>query len=777
MTPNNNLSVLPWYTSLEQQNARKWWVYGRVYPLFTPAGRTLPFQILIPHVANSSITSIQFYDANTNTPIGGNALSDFTQGGLQIKQFADYDVVVFPSDGPNFGPTLNGRYYLQAVINSVTYYSEIYTVVNDIQPYLKIRWWDLADFVMDAGTIVYTEPIFKNILYLKADIAKPEYNFEDEGENRDGYFFPTKQISEKKYRFNFLASEYLLDVMRFIRMADYVEIEYHGQTYKPDTFLITPEWENEGDVAVVEAEFDTDTVAKKLPYMELTPPVPTNYLSVNPTSIVFAATGETLTLNISSNVAWTISVPNWITASALSGQNNGTVTLTAAQNNTGSTRSGYITVVGNGAPSVNVSAMQPIPASKYLSVSPSSVTFLPEGASVSLTIASNVAWTLTVPNWVTASALSGNGNGTVTLTAGANTGGTSRSGNVVFSGTDVPGVTVSLSQAAQIVPAISISRPTFDSDYKERTFYFRITCNGAWECSGSTAAWLTCDSTGNGNGTATIHLDKNTTASSRTGTLTFRMIDYPNVTCTSVLTQSAYNPTMTYDLVIRQGDEIFTFSADGSEVFTPVVYGITYEDGVEVSRQSLNGNDITFSVTGDVVAGQTGMTFRAQDLGTTLTPRQHQIWTLAWNAHPSETGEINIYQEANTRTLIEDSTSIVPAEESTIIWDVSGTSLAATNGDYTQFSPRIDITHVIRYQYTSGAISRDETTERDFDTAILTVATGVGLTANDYGTTGMQRTYDIDWLANTSGTPRDGRLILRYDNTHSWLYDVQQNWR
>ena len=107
---------------------------------------------------------------------------------------------------------------------------------------------------MDAGTIVYkytNGTQFRNVLYLQADIAKPEYPFEEEGETRDGYFFPIKQISEKHYRFSFLASEYLLDVMRFIRMADYAHIEKNGQIYKLDTFLITPDWEDNGDVAAV----------------------------------------------------------------------------------------------------------------------------------------------------------------------------------------------------------------------------------------------------------------------------------------------------------------------------------------------------------------------------------------------------------------------------------------------------------------------------------------------------------------------------------------------
>lgn len=264
MIPNNNLSVLPWYASIEQQNARKWWAYERVYPLYTPAMFMLPFQILRAHRAGTTITSFRVY---TKT---GVLVGDFTQAineaGITIKPFASlgYDVIVFGGQTPVFTQFANGQYYATISDGTQTWYSEIFTVVNDIQPYLKITWWDLDDFAMDAGTIVYTNPAFKNVLYLQSDLAKPEYPFEEEGETRDGYFFPTKQISEKRYHFSFLASEYLLDVMRFIRMADFAEIEYHGQRYSLDTFLITPEWEDSGDIAAVKAEFDTATVAKKI---------------------------------------------------------------------------------------------------------------------------------------------------------------------------------------------------------------------------------------------------------------------------------------------------------------------------------------------------------------------------------------------------------------------------------------------------------------------------------------------------------------------------------
>lgn len=383
MVPNNNLSVLPFYTSIEQQNARKWWVYGKVYPLFTPAGFLLPFQLIRPHRISEiqtllssiddgtgyldaqgqwqqdvttglwveqfeNITGDKLYLANVPAPYTGGVMAvaygssttqvlgtfnpsvgqygsytgvwnlpagtrtvrvqvrNATAGaysgkvyavseivrpvetlkiytktgelmgdysgqindfGFAVKSFIaeGYDVIVYAGQLPAFPQMENGQYYIELGDGVQTWYSEVFTVVNDISGYLKLEWWDIEDFRMDAGTIVYDQPAFKNVLYLCSDIAKPEYEFSEEIIERDGYTFPVKQVSEKRYRFSFLASEYLLDVLRFVRMADYARVTKNGQTwFNLDTFLISPEWEDNGDIAVVDAEFTTATVAKKI---------------------------------------------------------------------------------------------------------------------------------------------------------------------------------------------------------------------------------------------------------------------------------------------------------------------------------------------------------------------------------------------------------------------------------------------------------------------------------------------------------------------------------
>lgn len=271
MIQNNNISVLPWYTSIEQQNHRKSYAYGQIYPLFTPKRTLLPFQIM-RNTSTRNITRAQLYTKE------GVLFADITtalfETGLQIVRFASlgYDIIVYPSLLPFAIDTPDGIYYARMTDGVNVWYSEMFTIVNDVSGYLKIEWYDVQNFVFDAGQIVYQNPTFHNVLYLCTELGKPEYPFEEEGETRDGYFFPEKQISEKIYRCMALAPEYLCDVMRFIRMSDKVFVtDKYGRQYDCDTFLITPKWQTQGDLASVEIEFETATVAKKIGRGYITP--------------------------------------------------------------------------------------------------------------------------------------------------------------------------------------------------------------------------------------------------------------------------------------------------------------------------------------------------------------------------------------------------------------------------------------------------------------------------------------------------------------------------
>lgn len=264
MTQNNNISVLPWYNNLSEQNHRKSYAYGAIYPLIAPANILLPFQIMRPTRSNG-ITSVILLD-KTGTTVA-NITQSMIEAGLQVVRFQTlgYDVILYPANLPMPINMLDGIYYMRLSDGVQTWYSEMFTVVQDVSGYVKVQWWDIENLVFDAGQIVYTNPTYKNTLYLCTELGKPEYEFEEEGQDRDGYFFPEKQISLKKYKCTILAPEYLCDVMRFIRMADYIRVrDKYGNVYNCDTFLITPKWQTQGDLASVEIEFKTDTVVKKI---------------------------------------------------------------------------------------------------------------------------------------------------------------------------------------------------------------------------------------------------------------------------------------------------------------------------------------------------------------------------------------------------------------------------------------------------------------------------------------------------------------------------------
>lgn len=274
MTQNNNLSVLPFYSSLNEQNHRLSYAYGDVYPLFCPAGDILPFQFMTEHLVTNNIGSVLLKN------IKGQMVADITtyiiNAGLRKTVFASdgYDIFMYPDITPLGISMYEGQFYLQVTVSAGTFYSEVFTVVADILPYLKIEWRMFDDLIGYGWRIQYStgQYQFRNVLYLATELGKPDYEFEEEGETRDGFFFPEKMISEKRYKFQFLATEYLCDVMRFIRMADKIRItDKYGREYNCDTFLMTPKWQTQGNIASVEAEFDTDTVAKTIGQIKLPP--------------------------------------------------------------------------------------------------------------------------------------------------------------------------------------------------------------------------------------------------------------------------------------------------------------------------------------------------------------------------------------------------------------------------------------------------------------------------------------------------------------------------
>ena len=398
----------------------------------------------------------------------------------------------------------------------------------------------------------------------------------------------------------------------------------------------------------------------------------------------------------------------------------------------------------------------PAMASYYLNLTPLSLSFIAAGESKTVDVSSNVSWSISTPAWITASPASGTNNATVTFTASENTG-SARTGTISATGTHSTSASVSASQATAFVPSISITPVSKSIDDKARTFYYSVTCNGRWSCTASTApGWLTCSSSGNGNGTAVISIAANGTSSSRTGVLTFKMTDYPTETCTTTIIQAAQASVTTYALELGASSKAFGVSG-GS--YTLTAYGVTYTDGVETSRVTLSASDIDFAKTGSSAISRSGLVFSAADLGDTNTSAQTAVYTLTWRANSSQ-ATFTVTQAANSvawSLVLGANTYELPASGGTYTLSVTGKKVK--NGTTT----------------TTALTAADLTITRSGSTAVSNsglVFSAVDLTYNE--TTGTTTTFAIVWTAHSSATATF--TATQEANTYTVIQD-ESSWR
>ena len=257
------INILPWYASLELQQHRKWYAYGQYYCLPTPAGFLVPFQ-LRREQTGAAITSLTVTEVSTGTAT--DILAIATSSGLEVAEYAadGYDLIIYPAT-ISVGSFNVGRHYLTMSDGTNTWYSEVFNFVDTTYSLVKVEWWHDGDFCYPSGRVRYNYP-YKGRVYLKSDIGKPEYTFEQVVSERNGKNFKLKQISAKQYKFLFLAPEYLIDAFRQIPLHDFVEITNYNDNrgYTVDEINMgSPDWLDRGDLAAVTVDFQTDTVIVK----------------------------------------------------------------------------------------------------------------------------------------------------------------------------------------------------------------------------------------------------------------------------------------------------------------------------------------------------------------------------------------------------------------------------------------------------------------------------------------------------------------------------------
>lgn len=255
----SNLSPFPFYKDLSMQNRYKDYAFGNIYPLITYENKLLPFQVVLP--GGSSIGSVRLYNIDNINYV--DISTSMKNNGLSLKSYVGYTgfkILKYPGILPITGITNEGLYYIEIQIKGLgIIYSDIFSVCNRIEDYLLLEYSNTYNLELKNGIVDFSDG-FKFKCYLPTQIGKPEYRFEEESTERMGYSFIESQVSKKIYHFTFVAPEYLCDALRIVRLCDNKKVTSKGQIYDMTAFTIEPEWEDQGDLASVKCEFETDTV-------------------------------------------------------------------------------------------------------------------------------------------------------------------------------------------------------------------------------------------------------------------------------------------------------------------------------------------------------------------------------------------------------------------------------------------------------------------------------------------------------------------------------------
>ncbi|MDR2388323.1 MAG: BACON domain-containing protein [Tannerellaceae bacterium] len=168
--------------------------------------------------------------------------------------------------------------------------------------------------------------------------------------------------------------------------------------------------------------FATDTYLAANGWKEFQSIREQDLLTVSESRLNFPAGGNTQSILVTTNTNWAVSVSDnaaWVNFDPASGAGRGALRITASQN-TGEARSATVTVRGNG---LTGSITLTQSAAGQLNVSTSAISFTNEGGTETFTVSSNASWTISSDaDWATVSPTSGAGQGTVSISAPANSG-------------------------------------------------------------------------------------------------------------------------------------------------------------------------------------------------------------------------------------------------------------------------------------------------------------------------------------------------------------------
>nr|DAH58026.1 MAG TPA: tail protein [Caudoviricetes sp.] len=267
MNTFNNFSPLAFREKSMKATYKKWYAYGKEFALPFSTTELPPFQFTVANLPSFDPTTVEVFLVNEATGVR-------TGTGIKIKvdTMDEHNSVLYVSPGSNvYAKSVEpGVYRAEFTIpEGETYVSTPICVTDGIETntnFVKLEYWNDEKLAYPNGFITTgTDNDFKFQMYIPTTFFKPKYEFEEEITKRAGYKFLELQTCNKVFGFNFLAPEYICDALRLVRLSDYIRFSHDGEYYNALNFEYTPDWQDNGYLAAIECQFETDTIIQKLP--------------------------------------------------------------------------------------------------------------------------------------------------------------------------------------------------------------------------------------------------------------------------------------------------------------------------------------------------------------------------------------------------------------------------------------------------------------------------------------------------------------------------------
>jgi ligand-binding sensor domain-containing protein len=177
------------------------------------------------------------------------------------------------------------------------------------------------------------------------------------------------------------------------------------------------------------------------------------YISTSPDNQNISFEAGNTSFSVSSNSSWTLSDDaGWLVVNPIRGSGDGTITVSYGANTFASSRVATIIIIGSGKSDTVTVTQEGV---KILSVSPINQDVSYEVGDTTFSISSNTGWTISDDaDWLTVSPISGNGDGTITVSYTANILATSRVATITISGTGANSQSVTVTQLITSDPSL-----------------------------------------------------------------------------------------------------------------------------------------------------------------------------------------------------------------------------------------------------------------------------------------------------------------------------------